>query len=261
MSKEQKNLNKELFFSDSQKGLNMIAVCSGAYGTGKTLLSLTLAHIFSIKKRKVLFFDADGGKYNINSYLGLENKYNLNDTVSKNLTLNQIIYRCEKAGFDVISGSYAYLHELPIGRLQLLVEDLHLVSSNYNNVILDVSSEKQKFTSVIAGAAKKNLLILSPNPQSTVGAYEMIEKMNKQYPNNKLGIVVNQVNSYREGMLIYETLLKTSSRFLKFEPDLLGIIRNDTRVRDCQKNQALILLRYPTSDAAKDIMAIADKIL
>ena len=44
-------------------------------------------------------------------------------------------------------------------------------------------------------------------------------------------------------------------------PNLLGIIRFDTRVRDTIRNKELHLTRYPTSEAAVDICHIASKLI
>ena len=242
---------------------NMISICSGAYGTGKTFIALTLSHAFSLLKKKTLFFDADWGKYNISHYLGLKTQKSISDAIYRNLTLNQIIMRFEKAGFDILSGNQdaSTLSELPIGRLQLLSDDLSIISKYYDKVVLDISSEEQRYSNLIAGASQTNILIISPNPQSLVGGYNFIQTIKEQYQTNKLYIVVNQVNSEREGIMIYETLEKTVSRYLECTPQLIGIIRNDTRIRDCQRNQALLLSRYPTSDAAVDIFNIAKKLI
>ena len=263
MNNKQKTIDKEIFFTDSQKNLNMISLLSGAYGTGKTFLTISLVHAFSLLKKRVLFFDADWGKYNVSSYLGLENNKSLNDVVYRNTTLNQIIARYEKAGFDVLAGNeqYSSLSTLPIGRLQLLADDLSLISRSYDDVFVDISSEKKKFSQLIAGNTKTNLLIISPNPQSLVGGYEIINQIKTQYPVNKIYIIVNQVNSQREGLMIYNTLAQSISRFANIEVPLIGIVRNDTRIRDCQHNQALLLSRYPTSDAAVDIMSNAKKLI
>ena len=53
---------------------------------------------------------------------------------------------------------------------------------------------------------------------------------------------------------IYEMVLKKT-------PELLGIIRRDTRVRDSIRNQSTIINRYPTSEAATDVMNIVGRLL
>ena len=82
-----------------------------------------------------------------------------------------------------------------------------------------------------------------------------------QYPKCNLNIVVNQATSVREGKHTYETLLKACNNFLKISPSLLGVVRRDTRVRDSIRSQMPLISRYPTSEAAEDVIAIARKLI
>lgn len=259
---EENSLEKDIFFAKSQKENNIIAVCSGSYGTGKTWFAVNLAHALSQNKKKVLFFDGDWGTNNIQSFINLNPQYTLGDTVYKQQTINQTITQSEKFGFDVLCGStdVAGLSTLPIGRLQLLSEDLVLMSKFYDHVVLDINSGDIKSAKIIAGTAKNIILIITPDPKSLVHGYEFIQLMYEQYPSCKLQILINQVNSKREGEMIYNTLLKTTQKFLTVLPDLLGIICTDTRIKDCQRNQTLLLSRYPTSDTAIELMNMIKQI-
>ena len=79
-------------FSFSGKGKNMIAVASSKSGVGKTWFSITLAQALSIHKQKVLLFDGDLGLANIGAQLGLSVELGLDDVISGNKSLNQIIH-------------------------------------------------------------------------------------------------------------------------------------------------------------------------
>ena len=82
-----------------------------------------------------------------------------------------------------------------------------------------------------------------------------------QYPKSNINVVINQANSLREGQRTYDTLLKACTNFLKINPPLLGIIRRDARVRDAIRNQTPLMNRFPTSEAAEDVINIARKLL
>lgn len=82
-----------------------------------------------------------------------------------------------------------------------------------------------------------------------------------QYPKCLINIVVNQANSIKEGQRTYETMAKACRNFLNINPPLLGIIRRDTRVRDSIRNQVPLISRYPTSEAAEDVVSIAKKLI
>ena len=114
--------------TDGKQG-NMIAVASGKGGVGKTWFSITLAQTLSGLRQKVLLFDGDLGLANVDIQLGLMTKHDLGSVVTGEKTLNQVISHSDKGRFDIIAGrsGSAGLASMPLGRLQILGEDLKLV--------------------------------------------------------------------------------------------------------------------------------------
>ena len=62
-------------------------------------------------------------------------------------------------------------------------------------------------------------------------------------------------------MQTYNILRHACEQYIKIIPPLLGVVRRDTRVRNAINNQALLLNRYPTAEAAQDIVQIAKRII
>lgn len=246
-----------------RKGQNMIAVASGKGGVGKTWFSITLAHALSALKQKTLLFDGDLGLANIDIQLGLMAKDDLGSVIAETKTLNQVVTHSDKTHCDIIAGrsGSAGLASMPIGRLQILGEDLTLLSQSYNKVILDMGAGLEKSVRILSSLAENIIVICTDEPTSLTDAYAFIKIMSMQYPKCHLNVVVNQANSVREGERTYETLLKACCNFLKISPTLLGVIRHDTRVRDSIRSQMPLLSRYPTSEAAEDVMSIARKLI
>ena len=245
------------------KGKNIIAVVSGFRGCGKTWFSVNLAHALSLYKQKVMLFDGDCGLNNTKIQLGLDVANDLDAVIYGNRTLNQVIFNYEKGHFDIAVGNpgSSGLSTMSLGRLQILGDDLNLISQNYDKLVLDMSSGITNQTKVLAGMSQSAIVICNDNPQSIVSNYEMIKIMASRYPNTSLSIVINQVNYIEDGLRTYKMLKKACNEFLKFVPPLRGIIRQDTRVRDSIRNQSTIISRYPQSEAALDIMDVAKRII
>ncbi len=254
---------KATFSRAPRKGKNMIAIASGKGGVGKTWFSITLAHALSLHRQRTLLFDGDLGLANIDIQLGLMVKYDLGSVISGDKSLNQVIHNYDKGRFDIIAGrsGSAGLASMPIGRLQILGEDLNTIAGSYDKLLLDMGAGVEKPVRILSGMAEKIIVVCTDEPTSLTDAYAFIKIMTMQYPKSNINIVVNQANTIREGQRTYDTLLKACTNFLKITPPLLGIIRRDTRVRDSIRNQSTIISRYPTSEAAEDVIQIAKRLL
>ncbi|MBR1648735.1 MAG: MinD/ParA family protein [Alphaproteobacteria bacterium] len=242
---------------------NMIAVASGKGGVGKTWFAITLAHALSALKQKTLLFDGDLGLANVDVQLGLTVGHDLGCVITGTTTLNQIVQYSDKARFYVIAGrsGSSGLAAMPLGRLQILAEDLSLMSSSYDKVLLDMGAGIDKSVRVLAGIAGNIIIVCTDEPTSLTDAYALIKIMALQYPKCKISIVVNQADSFQEGQRTYEILCKACQTFLKITPPMLGVVRRDARVRDAIRNQMPLISRYPTSEAAADVINIARKLL
>lgn len=245
------------------KGKNIIAVVSGHRNCGKTWFSVTLANALGLFKQKVLLFDADSGITNVRSQIGANAKKELDEVIFSGYSLNQTVSNYDKGRFDIIvnNSRSTGLKTMSIGRLHILGDDLDILAQSYDKTILDISAGIDNSSKVLSGLAQSIIVICTNDPQSITKSYELIKQISSHYSNKVIKIVINQVNSIEEGMRAYSVLLKACQEFLKISPSLLGVIRQDTRVRDSIRNQNTIINRYPQSEAALDVIAIAKRIL
>ena len=245
------------------RGRNMFAIASGKGGVGKTWFSITLAHALSKKGQRVLLFDGDLGLANLDIQLGLMPKQDLSNVISGRLTLNQAIVDFPEAGFDIIAGRSGSggLANIASSRLQMVGDDLALLSANYDTVLMDLGAGIERTVRQLAHNAKTCIVLLTDEPTSLTDAYAFIKIMHADRPEIEIKIVTNVVNSTREGERTYNTLLKACQGFLKISPQLLGVIRRDTRVREAIRSQTPLLTRFPNCEAAHDVERIAENLL
>ena len=241
------------------RGRNMFAIASGKGGVGKTWFSITLTHALAKTGKRMLLFDGDLGLANLDIQLGLMPNKDLSNVISGRLTLNQAIIEYSEGGFDIIAGRSGSggLASIASSRLQMLGDDLALLSANYDTVLMDLGAGIERTVRQLAYNSKTCIVLLTDEPTSLTDAYAFIKIMHADRPEIEIKIVTNIVNSTREGKRTYNTLLKACEGFLKISPPLLGIIRRDTRVREAIRAQTPLLTRFPICEAAQDVEKIA----
>ena len=234
---------------------NLFVVCSGTKGIGKTWFSCVLSQSLAMLKQKVLFFDADGGMENIAFQLNLE-KSDLYAKMLKNrLTLNNAVSFCTKGHFDVIYAEPQKnsLSTYPVGRCQILVSDLKAFAVNYDLVVADCSNANIALKNILLKAADQIILMTEPNLNGNIEAYKELEHIKKIAPSARVSVVVNHALSYSEGEQVFKTLLKADEQFIGVNPKLLGVIKQDGRIRDCVANKATLFERYPVCESLREI--------
>ncbi len=242
-----------------RRASNIIAVGSGKGGVGKTWFSITLAHALTKMGKRVLLFDGDLGLANVDVQLGLMPKRDLNDVIRGRLGLDRVVQEYEDGGFDIIAGrsGQASLSALPSQRLSLLRDQLLDLASEYDVVIADLGAGVDRTVRMLSATATNTLLITTDEPTSLTDAYAFIKLGNAAGMSSNINIVVNMASSVNEGEKTYKTLLKACENFLRLSPDLAGMIRSDSKVKETIRSQTPILIRSPNADAAVDVEKVA----
>jgi flagellar biosynthesis protein FlhG len=244
------------------KGRNMLAVASGKGGVGKTWFAITLAHALTRQGQRTLLFDGDLGLANVDIQLGLMPKHDLGGVLAGKMTLNQAAIPFEDGKFDIVSGrsGSGSLADIPASRMQVLGDDLTMLAAAYDRVVIDLGAGVERTVRQFAGAAGTCLVITTDEPTALTDAYAFIKVTHMERPQADIRVVINMCNSRTEGERTYNTLLKACEGFLKISPPLVGIIRRDNKVRETIRAQTSILTRFPNSEAAGDVEAIAKKL-
>ncbi len=240
-------------------GANIIALASGKGGVGKTLLSISLCHAFSKAGRRVLLFDGDLGLANVDVQLGLTPTRDLAAVIAGKVSMKHALTRFEDGQFDVLAGrsGTASLAALPSERLQGLRSGLLDIAPDYDRVLIDLGAGVDRTVRFMASTAATVLVVTTEEPTALTDAYAFIKLAQAAGTAGAIRLVINQATSQAEGERTYGTLLKACQNFLKLEPPLAGVVRRDSKVREAIRHQTSVLTRYPTSDAAADIEALA----
>jgi flagellar biosynthesis protein FlhG len=238
---------------------NVVAVASGKGGVGKTFFAITLTHALAVRGLRALLFDGDLGLANVDVQLGLMPNRDLGGVIAGRLTLSQAKTPFAPGNFDVIAGrsGTGSLAALAPSRLALLGSDLAELARSYDQVIMDLGAGVDRMVRQLASHAGRRLVVITSEPTSLTDAYAFIKVTMGDDPKADLRVVVNQAKSIADGERTYSTLLKACENFLRFSPPLAGVIRRDRKVVECIRTQTPLFNRFPTTEAAEDIRAIA----
>lgn len=247
----------------ASRASNLMAVASGKGGVGKTVFAISLAHALSLKGRKVLLFDGDLGLANVDVQLGLMPTRDLGGVIAGRLTLPQARVPYQAGGFDIIAGrsGAGNLAALAPSRLAALGHELTELAREYDTVVMDLGAGVDRMVRHFASHAGTRLVVVTGEPTSLTDAYAFIKVTVADDPRADLRIVVNEARSLAEGERTFATLHKACETFLNVSPKLAGVVRRDRKVVESIRTQTPLLIKFPTADAAVDIMTIATKLM
>jgi flagellar biosynthesis protein FlhG len=236
----------------------VIAVGSGKGGVGKTWFAITLAHALALRGRRVLLVDADLGLANVDIQLGLTPLRDLGAVASGRAALAEAVTHCGDGGFDVLAGrsGSGALSAMEPARLEMMLAALRGAGARWDRILLDLGAGLDRPVRRMASWADTLLVVATDEPTSLTDAYAAL-KLHAADGGRDARVVVNRAADARAAERTYAALARACSGFLGFTPPLAGIVRQDARVPDAIRRQALLLPRHPGSAAGADVTAVA----
>ncbi|MBR5130307.1 MAG: AAA family ATPase [Alphaproteobacteria bacterium] len=243
-------------------GKNIIVLASGRGTMGKTWISIAMASILAKMGQKILLFDGDLGLANIDIQLGIFAQADITGILNGQVPMNKAIRCFEPGGFDIITGRSKThsLQALDGCGLQLIKDDLSLLATHYDTVIVDLGSSSETMINVFSEDVGRILVVCTDELLALTQARNLLKMLSNKGKSDKIGIVINAVSSLKEGNRTYYTLTKACDDFLKGSLPLLGVIRQDSYVVDALENRLSVFNAYPDCKAISDVKKIIEKI-
>lgn len=242
----------------THSGSRIIGLVSGKGGVGRTSVAVTLATLFAAAGQKTLLFDGAFGQANVDVQLGLAPRADIADILIGKCPMNQALTAVDGLPLEVLagrSGSLA-LSTLTDGQQQILADDLSVLATRYDVVVIDFAAGLDRFLDVMVPHLSEAFVLTADEPTALAGAYALIEALEERVP---LAVLVANAASQKEGKRTYTTLQKACESFLKTVPPLKGIIRRDGALKEAVRAQRPLLLYAPDSEALADIRSLIEK--
>lgn len=240
----------------------MITLASGKGGVGKSTVSVNLAIALSHLGMRVLVVDADFGLANIDVMLGVQTKYNLSHFVKGERRLDEIVH----IGYDgvrFISGGSGLSELLQLDEKQLarLVRGLSTLEMPVDYIICDAGAGISDNIMLLVRASSETIVVTTPEPTSILDAYALIKTIVKAEEGHPINVIMNRAENKKEADHVLKGFSEVLSRHLGKEVTSLGYIINEPDVSRSIKRQIPIMISAPDSDFARDVNAIARKLL
>lgn len=255
------NIIHNTLFLEKGSSRHISIFVSGSEHIGSSWCALSLAHALNIEKKRVLLVDGNGNFSNISSYILLNNPLYLEEYFKGNNTLNQLLTAYKNKDFNILTANPGnnFLADASIGRIHVFTDDLGFLASNYDHTIIDVGEDLTEKNLEFYQLADTIFILCSEKNSDLVKTLDIIRHIHEIGLSANCNLIINRVNSFEDGYKIYKELYKALERNNLAVPNLIGMVRFDTRIRDTIKNRELLLSRYPASEAAIDICNIAKK--
>ena len=237
----------------------VITIASGKGGVGKTSIAVNLGLTLARQGRRTLIFDADLGLANVDILLGLVPRYSLQQVISGQRRLEEVILRgpCDLLLVPGASGARE-LADLDLQTRDRLLEELAALAAGLDIILVDCGAGISRTVFSFAAAAGEVLVVTTPEPPAITDAYGLIKGLHRFQV--QMHLLVNQAANRVEGQQAAARLQGACRRFLQLELPLLGIIPEDAHVGQAVRAQQPLCIVYPRCPAVRALEEVAARL-
>ena len=211
-----------------------VTVAGGKGGVGKTLLSVNLAVLAARTGRRVLLVDFDPGLANIAVHLRLAPRFDLADLISGHCSSAEAVTNgpaglgviCGRSGDPTLAGGGEHDAETSVKRA-LAAIDAAATAYGADLVLVDTGAGIGPSVIRAAGRAAASLCVTTPEPSALTDAYALIKVLRGEHPSARISLVLNRTQDRDEALRLAGRMQQITRRFLGFEPDFAGGLRED----------------------------------
>lgn len=258
--------NKEKMGSQRSSTANLprvIAVTSGKGGVGKTNVAGNMGVALSRMGKRVVIIDADVGLANIDIIFNLRPEYSIKHVVNSQKNLDQVMVT-SKHGIRILPGGSGFsdLTHLSEGQKLNLLSEFEGLSDKADIIFVDTGAGISANVLYFNCACDECIVVATREPTSITDAYAMIKVMSGDYGTKYFKLIVNMVESSDQAKKVYASLSAALDKYLNnVILEYAGFIPFDRQLSESVQHRALIMDKFPKSEAASAIKKIAKNLI
>jgi flagellar biosynthesis protein FlhG len=241
----------------------VIAVTSGKGGVGKTNIVGNLAIAYQRMKKKALIFDADLGLANIDIIYGINPKHTIEEVISGEKELSQIIVKGPE-GVAIIPASSGVqeLAHLSEGHKINLLNEFDILNNKFDVLLIDTSAGISSNVTYFNLAAQERIVVVTPEPTSITDAYALIKVMFNKHEVKNFYLLMNMVKDEKEAKSVYKNLSSVIAKFMgSISIDYAGYIPYDKHLHESVSRREPVSCCYPEASSSRSFERLADYLL
>ena len=234
-----------------------VCVASGKGGTGKSVVTASLARLLA-RRGRTLIVDADLGVGNAHILQDVHPLRTVVDLIDGERDARDVVVSCGEQ-LDLLPGGsgYARLAGLSPFELHLLASGLERIELEYRYLMVDSAAGISNQTVSFAAAADVVLLVTTPDVTAMTDAYAFLKVLLQRNPGSRPLLVVNRVVCERDGVDAAERIREVSRKFLDREPRWVGCLPEDPAAFESVQRRQPVVRARPSSPLAVALTDLA----
>ncbi len=237
-----------------------LSIVSGKGGTGKSVVSASLAALFARHDRSLLI-DADFGVGNAHLMQGATPEHSFADVVAQRLGMREILTPCAE-GLDLLAAGsgYARLTELTTSDLELIALGLELLETDYRFTLVDSAAGIPPQTITFAAATDLVLIVTTPDITAMTDAYAFYKVLLQKRARVRPLLLVNRASSAEEAASVVERIQTVSRKYLGSSPTCVGFLPDDRAAFRCVQARTPVVDAEPQSELSQALTRIGTRL-
>lgn len=234
-----------------------LAVGSGKGGTGKSVITASLAACFAKQGRKTVVFDSDLGVGNAHILQGVSPAYTAAHVVSGMVELADIGIAARTGVTVLPAGSgIAGMASLAGHHLQKIGRGFEKIETQCDLLLVDGAAGISDQNIYFLAGAERVLIVTSCDLTAMTDAYALIKVLHHRDPDVEMQLIVNRTNSEEEGAAAAQKIRGVARRFLGKEIGFLGCIPDDPAVGKSVAQKLPFAITAPRAPASLALFSI-----
>ncbi len=237
----------------------VIAITSGKGGVGKTNIATNLGLALAARDARVCVFDADTGLANINIVLGIHPQYTLEQVLSGELTMNDIIVESE-VGLSIVPAASGVesCTDLSEQKRQFLVDALAQLEQRFDYILIDTAAGIDSSVLDFVASAQFRVVVITREPTSLTDSFALLKMLANKGAKRNLYALVNQVDNYKTSQKVFRRFQTAVEKYLNLKINYLGYLANDQALMNAVSRQVPVVVDAPESSVSCCFFALAD---